>query len=136
MKRLATTIALAGLALSIAACTGSGASSAPTSSPASSGAPASGDAGTLQISARNLQFSTNALTAPADEPFKIQFENQEGAPHNVSIYNDESRSQTIFRQDPISGPQTVTYDIPATPAGSYLFLCDVHPDMKGTLTVQ
>jgi plastocyanin len=130
MKRLATTIALAGLALSIAACTGSGTSAAP------SGSPASADPNALQISARNLQFSTTTLTAPADEPFKIQFENQEGAPHNVSIYNDESRSQTIFRQDPISGPQTVTYDVPATPAGSYLFLCDVHPDMKGTLTVQ
>jgi plastocyanin len=135
MKRLATTIALAGLALSIAACTGSGATTAP-SSPASSGAAGSGDPNTLQISARNIQFSTNQLTAPADEPFKIQFENQEGAPHNVSIYNDESRSQKIFVQEPFSGPQTVTYDVPAIPAGSYIFLCDVHPDMKGTLTVQ
>jgi plastocyanin len=130
MKRLATTIALAGLALLIAACSGSATTTAP------SGSPASSDPNALQISARNLQFSTNELSAPADTAFKIEFDNQEGAPHNVSIYNDESRSQKLFVKDPFGGPQKVTYDVPALAAGSYIFLCDVHPDMKGTLTVQ
>jgi len=130
MKRLTTTIALAGLALVIAACSGNTTGSTPT------GAPASRDPNALQISARNLQFSTNELTAPADKPFKIEFENQEGAPHNVSIYNDDSRSRKILVQDPFGGPQTVTYDVQALAAGDYLFLCDVHPDMKGTLKVQ
>jgi plastocyanin len=128
MKRLATTIALAALALTVAACSTAGGTS--------TGSPASLDPNALQISANNLQFSTSELNAPADEPFKIQFENKEGAPHNVAIYNDESRSQRLFGQDPFSGPQTVTYEVPALAAGQYLFLCDVHPDMKGTLNVQ
>jgi plastocyanin len=27
------------------------------------------------------------------------------------------------------------YQVPALPAGSYPFVCDVHPSMTGTLTV-
>ncbi len=29
----------------------------------------------------------------------------------------------------------MTYSVPALAAGSYVFICDIHPDMKGTLTV-
>jgi plastocyanin len=129
MKRLATTLALAGLVLTIAAC-----SSATGNSPSQPAA--SRDPNAIQISARNLQFSTAELTAPADKAFSIEFENQEGAPHNVAIYNDETRSQKLFGEDPFSGPSTVTYNVPALAAGEYFFLCDLHPDMKGTLKVQ
>ncbi len=30
----------------------------------------------------------------------------------------------------------VTYAVPALPAGTYGFICEVHPDMKGTITAQ
>jgi plastocyanin len=30
----------------------------------------------------------------------------------------------------------VTYAVPALTAGSYTFICEVHPDMKGTLTAE
>jgi hypothetical protein len=29
----------------------------------------------------------------------------------------------------------MTYDVPALPAGTYSFRCDVHPDMSGELAV-
>jgi plastocyanin len=31
---------------------------------------------------------------------------------------------------------TQTYDVPALPAGTYSFVCSVHPNMVGTLTVR
>jgi plastocyanin len=127
MKRLLTTAGLLLLATLLVACGGSGSTASP------SGPAASVDPDALTISANNLEFSTDRLEAPAGEPFQIVFENQEGAPHNVAIYTDESASQSIFVEDPVSGPTTVTYDVPAVDAGEYFFRCDVHPDMNGTL---
>ena len=94
--------------------------------------PADPDA--LRISARDNQFSTAALEAPAGEPFQIAFENQESAPHNVAIYRDASAAEKLFGADPFSGPASVVYEVPALEAGTYFFRCDVHPDMKGELT--
>ena len=35
-----------------------------------------------------------------------------------------------------SGVATKTYDVPALKPGSYAFVCTVHSNMTGTLTVQ
>ena len=32
--------------------------------------------------------------------------------------------------------KTVVYDVPSLPAGSYTFVCTIHPDMTGTATLQ
>jgi plastocyanin len=89
----------------------------------------------LSIKADGLAFSTNALTAPADKPFQIVFDNREAALHNVAIYSDATAAQKVFGEDPISGPAVVVYNIPALGSGTYFFRCDVHPDMSGSLTV-
>jgi plastocyanin len=128
MKRLVSGLGVAILLLVTAAC------SSPATAP--SAAPGLPDPDALQISAKDLRFSTAQLSAPADKPFSIVFENQDGAPHNVSIYKDEALSQKVFGQDPFGGPASQTYAIPALAAGSYVFVCDVHRDMRGTLSVQ
>jgi plastocyanin len=90
----------------------------------------------LGVSANNIAFSAERLTAPADRAFELFFENEEAVPHNVSIYADESRSQTLFEGEIITGPDSVTYRIGPIAAGTYVFLCDVHPaQMTGTLEV-
>jgi plastocyanin len=106
-------------------------------SPASGGQTAapSVDPDALTISAKDLAFSTSTLSAPADEPFQIAFDNQESAPHNVAIYRDSSASEKVFGSDPVSGPAIVTYDVPPLAAGTYFFRCDLHPDMSGGLAV-
>jgi plastocyanin len=95
---------------------------------------ASIDPDALTVSAKDLKFSTSTLSAPADEPFQIAFDNQEGAPHNVAIYLDSSAAEKIFGEDPISGPTVVVYEVPALAVGTYFFRCDVHPEMSGELT--
>jgi plastocyanin len=132
VKRATALLGLVALVVVLAACS-SGASGA---SPAPSGPAASADPNALQISAKDLKFSTSQLNAPADKAFSLVFDNQEGAPHNVAIYKDESASQKVFGQDPFGGPKTVTYQVGPLAAGSYFFRCDVHTDMKGTLTVK
>jgi plastocyanin len=114
------------VALLLTAC--SNGSSAETARP-------SVDPDALTISAKDLQFSTSRLAAPADEPFQIAFDNQEGAPHNVAIYRDASASDPVFVPEPFSGPAAMTYDVPALAGGTYFFRCDLHPQMSGELTV-
>jgi plastocyanin len=90
----------------------------------------------LTIAAKDLAFSTSTLSAPANKPFQIAFDNQESAPHNVAIYRDSSAAEKVFGSDPFSGPALVTYGVPALAPGTYFFRCDVHPAMSGELVVR
>ena len=91
--------------------------------------------GVLAIEANGLAFSTSSLTAPADKPFQIVFNNQEAALHNVAIYRDASAAEEVLVEEPFSGPAVVVYDVPALGSGTYFFRCDIHPAMSGSLTV-
>jgi mono/diheme cytochrome c family protein/plastocyanin len=121
------------------------ASAAPSGSPAASGAPASaapsaaasggGAATTIQLLASGIQFDKSALTAPANTPFQIDFTNNDASiMHNVAITS--SSGQQVFVGDFLTGVASTTYNVPALPAGTYTFVCQVHPNMTGTLTVQ
>ena len=126
MKRFLASAVITFAVLVVAAC----------SAGASGGGPApSIDPDALRIAAKDMAFSTNTLTAPADEPFQIAFDNKDGAPHNVAIYRDSSASEKVFGEDPLNGPAVAVYDVPALTAGTYFFRCDVHPDMSGQLIV-
>ena len=125
MKRLLSAALITVAVIILAAC---------TSGSSSRAAEPSIDPNALRISANNLVFSTDTLSAPADEPFQIAFDNQEGAPHNVAIYPDSSAAEKLFGEDPFSGPAVVVYEVPALAAGTYFYRCDVHPEMIGQLT--
>jgi mono/diheme cytochrome c family protein/plastocyanin len=115
-----------------AAPSGSPAPSAPASA-APSGAP--GTTVTLQLTAANTQFDKVTLEAPADAPFKIELTNNDaGIPHNVEILRN---GISVWKGVIFNGVQVQTYDVPALAAGSYVFICSVHPNvMKGTLEVK
>ena len=99
-----------------------------TSAPAPVGTPAA----TLAIAATNSVFDKSVLEAPADAPFAIVFTNNDTVPHNVAV----SGGPPGTKGEIFTGPATRTYVFPAMSAGTYSFLCDVHPEMAGTLTVQ
>ena len=129
MKRLTLTFGMVALAAVLAAC--SGASAAPGSqAPAPAGSP-SGDI--VAITAKDIKFVETAVTVKAGSPFSIAFDNQDGAPHNIKI--SDASGAKVFGGDVVSS-QKVTYQVPALAAGAYTFICEVHPDMKGTITVQ
>ncbi len=98
-----------------------------------------GPAVTLPLVAKNVAFDTTSLTAPADKPFAIAFDNQDsGVQHDVQIFDNEARSGTpVFDGKIITGVAKITYDVQALSAGTYYFHCVVHPTtMKGTLEVK
>lgn len=114
---------------------GSAAPSAATSAAPSGGSGGGGAASTsLDLTASGVQFDKNALAAPANTAFTIQFNNQDqGIPHNVTI--KDASGKDVFKPDLLTGPGKADYNVPALPAGAYTFYCVVHPGMTGTLTV-
>jgi plastocyanin len=100
--------------------------------PEAEAAPATGTA--VRITAEELSFSTDRLSAPAGEPFRIVLDNRASVPHNVSVYEEDT---AVARGEVVPGPATVATSVPALDAGEYSFVCDVHPDqMAGTLVAE
>ena len=113
---------------------------APSGEPAPSGQPApSGGAAdeTLTVVAKNVKFEQSSLTAAAGNPFNIDFKNEDaGTPHNVAIHQGSPTGPEVFKGEIFPGVAEKVYVVPALQPGPYAFVCTVHPNMTGTLTVQ
>jgi plastocyanin len=128
VKRLTISLGLVVLAAVLAACSGTSAVANGSAVPA--GNPSDD---TVTVVAKDLKFTTPAVSAKAGSPFTIAFDNQDGAPHNVAI--SDASGAKVFKGE-IVAARKVDYQVGALPAGTYGFICEVHPDMKGTLTVE
>jgi plastocyanin len=111
---------------------GPGGSAAPSGGPAGSGAPGGGG---LHVTASGVKFDTATLSAAADKPFTITFDNKDaGTSHDIDIL--DGTGAKVFDGKDFPGPGEKTYDVPALKAGAFQFECSIHPSlMKGTLTV-
>jgi mono/diheme cytochrome c family protein/plastocyanin len=106
-------------------------------SPDASGGPSAPPASTvLEISASSsLKFDASEFSVPADVAFQIHFKNDEaGVPHNVEVRDGAGAS--LMRGEIITGVAEATYDVAALSAGTYPFICSVHPNMTGTITAE
>ena len=92
--------------------------------------------GQIAIVADQLKFNVKDLQVPAGKPFTITFENKETVPHNVAIYTNAQLTTPLFQGEIFSGPKTVTYNVTPIPAGQHYFVCNVHPNMNGTVTAK
>jgi plastocyanin len=113
----------------------------PTPAPSASSAPGTslppGESVTLTLVAQGIAFDRDTLEAPANTPFRIEFSNNDpGIPHNVAIHEGTPTGPEVWRGELFNGVETRTYEVPALPAGTYGFVCTVHPNMTGTLTVR
>jgi mono/diheme cytochrome c family protein len=93
---------------------------------------------TLDLVALGFAFDKKELEVPANKPFGIHLDNQDpaGTDHNVEL--KKSDGAVIVDPPVIDGGTSTTYAYDALPAGTYTFICKVHPipGMTGTLTVK
>jgi len=105
---------------------------------APSAAPLPSNAPVLSLVALNFAFDKQSLDVAANTPFAINLDNQDpaGTPHNVEL--KKSDGTVILDPTPVDGGNKTQYTYAALPAGTYTFICRVHPipSMTGTLTVK
>jgi plastocyanin len=129
MPRPTLAFVIVALAFALTACSGASAAGT-TGTPDPSSAPA-GE--TVSIVAKDIAFQTTEVTVKAGTAFDIAFDNQDDAPHDIAI--SDASGIKVFAGDVVSH-QKVTYAVPALTAGTYVFICEIHPNMTGTITVQ
>jgi cytochrome c oxidase subunit II len=110
------------------------AKASPSPQPSGSG----GATGTvLQLTAHGIAFDKTSLEVAAGQPFTLKFTNQDASvSHNVAIHSGSASGSEVFRGEIFQGVDARSYGVPALPAGTYAFVCSVHPSMTGTLTVK
>lgn len=117
--------------------------SAPASGgvPGASAAPSGGTAvpaGALPVVAKGFTFDVKSLEVAAGKSFTLYLENQDPAttPHDIEIRSTSGTK--IQGQSPTAGGKATAYQYNALQAGTYTFICSIHPiaGMTGTLTVK
>lgn len=118
------------------------ASSASGGTPGTSAAPSPGGPvappGSLPVVAKGFAFDVKTLEVPAGAPFTIFLTNEDppNTPHDVEIRT--SGGQKVQGQPETKGGSSQAYTYNALEAGTYTFICSIHPiaGMTGTLTVK
>lgn len=128
----------AGAVLILAACSSSAATTAPTaaasaapsveaSAPPAATAPCveSAAAGEVAVAIKDFAFGPADIQAKVGQT--VTFTNGDSAPHTASLDDGSCTTPNIAA----GGSDGLMF----TAAGSYPFHCNVHPKMKGTITV-
>jgi plastocyanin len=136
LRRSALIGLLVSASLVLAACGGGDdtASAAPSDDNSAGGTVSVVDGG-VDISADDLAFDASVIQATAGEAFTVTFTNNEAVPHNFSVYTEEG-GDAIAQGDVINEGETDEVEIEALEPGEYYFVCDLHPEMNGTIVVE
>ncbi|HEU4567793.1 MAG TPA: cupredoxin domain-containing protein [Marmoricola sp.] len=90
------------------------------------------------ITAHNIQWDKSCIAVEAGKPTKVTIVNKDaGVAHNFAVWQSSALKKRFFVTPDVTGVATKTFTLPALPAGSYYFQCDVHgPAMSGTFVVK
>ena len=88
-----------------------------------------GTSGEVTIVAEDLAWSADCIDAVADEPLVITVDNQDdGVLHNLHLRDAPGEPATELEKGVVV--QTLEVELPE---GDYEYVCDIHPNMLGTL---
>ncbi len=93
------------------------------------GPPPDGDA---LVSANTTAFVPATLELPSGRDLVVVLDNQDkGVAHNIRFPKAAGNPKTALKNGPVYQTLTVRFDAP----GTYDYVCDLHPAMRGTATV-
>ncbi|MDX3763826.1 cupredoxin domain-containing protein [Streptomyces mirabilis] len=122
----AAALASACTLLALAGCSNGGNGNNPATTSAPPAASSTGPAA-ARIVIENFAFTpANLRVRPGT---KITVVNRDSVTHTVTATGDKK-----FDTGSIAGDATATFTAPSAPGG-YSYICTIHPNMKGTLTV-
>ncbi len=127
-------VVLVAIAAFVQACGGSPGTAVDSPAPSADDGPAPA----FEIVAENNAYDINAIAVPAGTPFTIMFSSKDlGDFHDIDIRAVDKQTE-IQGQKVVGGGESITYEYDGLPAGTYVFICSVHPvpEMTGTLTVK
>jgi plastocyanin len=128
MRRLSLFLLGLVAALAIAACGGTAATSSPASQAPASQPPASAPAADdAAVTIASSTFSPGDVSVAAGGT--VTWTNQDSLPHSV-VFDDAALTDS----DNLS--QGDTFEATFATAGSFSYVCGIHPNMTGTVTVQ
>ena len=95
----------------------------------------------LELRAEGHSFGTACLAVPADRAVRGSLENLDLEPHNFAVYQEEpapnqqdlSAPNLLVRSETVVGGVRSRFEVPALQPGGYVFRCDFHSEMTGTL---
>jgi plastocyanin len=83
------------------------------------------------ITAKNVAFKPTKISAPVGQELEVTFDNQDnGVAHNLHFKTPDE-----VKTDVKSGVDKETLKFTVSKGGTYDYVCDVHPAMKGELKV-
>jgi len=92
-------------------------------------------AGAIVVTARNSTFDTRELHSQSGATTQLVLVNEDSDPHNIDIRTKSGyEGDQLFHFDPIART-SIAMTVGPLVAGTYYFLCDVHPQMNGTVVV-
>ncbi|CAN5860189.1 hypothetical protein BH24CHL6_BH24CHL6_05320 [soil metagenome] len=117
----------------------------PAESPAPGGSPAPGETpgGSVTLNVVTTQenplaFEPDRLEAPPATDITVVYLNDSNVTHNIHFFAGPDRSApSLAATELATGPgaeEQISFTTPDE-AGDYFFVCDVHPEMTGTLTL-
>jgi plastocyanin len=84
------------------------------------------------IVAEDMAFDPDEVRVAADEPVTVVIDNRDdGVNHNIHVEDAPEPNRTSLELGESQQALTVTL-----PAGEYGFVCDIHPNMTGTMVAE
>jgi plastocyanin len=85
------------------------------------------------ITARNVEFEPTTVAMEAGVPLRVILQNDDaGLPHNILV---RGGGTDIGKTEIVTGIARAELSFGPLPPGEYEFLCEIHPNMAGTITV-
>ena len=85
------------------------------------------------VVAEAIAFEPTSLSMPAGVPLRLELRNaDDGVPHDIVV---RAGAEDIAKSEIVVGVAMTDVRFGPLAPGSYEYVCDVHPNMTGTLTI-